>query len=342
MTLQYADIDDCVNFTQQNLIKRGAFLDMQTDVSDHVAVREMWKGRQKVFEGGDDWEFDIQMDHNHSARFVGMYETDGSAVDDTLVSGKVQPRHVNAHYIYDQREKAFQKGGLAIVNYIKSKYVGMQVSLYQLMEEALWAEPEDDGKTPFGVGYWITRSASEGFNGPNPTNFSAGKAGISQSDYSRYANWTAQYTEVTREDLARKMRTMHRRTQFRSPVSHAQPDMGKTGNGIYMNSDTIGLFEEFAEDRNMNLGSDVDKYGGRVTFKSTPLTYAPKLDDDSKDPVYLIDWKWMAIGVLSGWENQLTKPYMVPGKHLVRRVDVDCTMQMICTNLRRQGVINKA
>ena len=91
----------------------------------------------------------------------------------------------------------------------------------------------------------------------------------------------------------------------------------------------------------MNLGNDLDSKGGRTNFKSTPITYVPYLDADSGDPVYMLDWKWLAVGVLAGWENQLTKPYMVPDKHLVRRVDLDCTMQMICTNLRRQAVIYK-
>ena len=66
MSLQYADIDDAVLLTQQELIKRGAFVDLQTDLTDHVAVREIWKGRQKKFEGGNDWEFECQIDHNHS------------------------------------------------------------------------------------------------------------------------------------------------------------------------------------------------------------------------------------------------------------------------------------
>ena len=92
----------------------------------------------------------------------------------------------------------------------------------------------------------------------------------------------------------------------------------------------------------MNLGNDVASKDGRAHFKSTPFTYVPYLDNDDKDPVYLLDWRWMAIGVLEGWENQLTKPYMVPNKHLVRRVDRDCTMQMACTNVRQQSVINKA
>ena len=52
------EIVDLVNLTQVNLIKRGAFLNLMTDLTDYVAVRELWKRHQKVFAGGLDWEFD--------------------------------------------------------------------------------------------------------------------------------------------------------------------------------------------------------------------------------------------------------------------------------------------
>jgi hypothetical protein len=45
--------------------------------------------------------------------------------------------------------------------------------------------------------------------------------------------------------------------------------------------------------------------------------------------------------VLAGWENALSKPTPVAGKHTVRRVDLDATLNMICTDLRRQCVISK-
>ena len=108
---------------------------MQTDLTDHVAVREVWKGRQKKFDGGNDWQFQAQIDHNHSARAVGLFETDGSAITDTLIEGYMQPRHVNASYIYDQREKSFQQGGKAIVDLVYSRYVAMKVSFYEYLEE---------------------------------------------------------------------------------------------------------------------------------------------------------------------------------------------------------------
>jgi len=343
MTLQYSDIDDAVLLTQENLVKKGAFLDLQTDLSDHVAVREMWKERQHKFEGGHPWEFQAQTDHNHSARTVGLFETDGSALTDTMVQGEVDVRHVNAHYIYDQREKAFQRGGKAIVDLIQTRYTGMMISFYELLEEILWGKPATsaDKKTPYGIEYWITKTlvGTEGFGGLNPVGFADGKANISSTDYPRWANWTANYVAVTKEDLVRKMRKAHRNIQFRSPVSHAQPVVGSMKNGIYSNDSVIGLLEEILEDQNMNLGNDLDSKGGKTLFKSTPVTYAPYLDNDADNPVYMLDWKWLAVGVLAGWENQLGKPYMPKDKHLVRRVDLDASLQMICTNLRKQAVI---
>ena len=112
-------------------------------------------------------------------------------------------------------------------------------------------------------------------------------------------------------------------------------------NGIYTNDDVIGLMEEILEAQNMNLGNELASKDGRVVFKSTPITYAPKLDTDSTDPVYMLDWKWLAIGVMAGWENNLSSPYMVPGKHLVRRVDLDASLNMVCTDPRKQTVISK-
>ncbi len=343
MGLSHKEVADLVLLTQNKLVKRGAFVDMQTDLSDHVAVREMWKGKTKQFAGGENWEFPVQMDHNHSAKTVGLFETDGSALTDTMVKGEVAPRHVNAHYIFDVREKDFQRGGTSVVSLIKTRYVSMMVSFFELLEEILWGKPTDssDTKTPFGVAYWLTRAATEGFNGGNPSGFTDGKAGISQGTYPRWANWTAQYAAITKADLLRKMRRAHRKTKFRSPVSHSTPDVGAMQNGIYTNDTVIGIMEELLEAQNMNLGNDLASKDGRAVFKSTPVTYAPYLDDDSADPVYMLDWKTLAVGVMEGWESNLTEPYMVPNKHLVRRVDLDASLNMVGTDLRRQTVIYK-
>jgi len=343
MGLSPTQLADLVLETQNKMVQRGAFVNMQTDITKFIAVREMWDRRKTRFAGGLNWEFAVQMDHNHSAKAVGLYQTDGSAMTDTMVNGTVPPRFYNAHYVYDLREPSLQQGGTAIVDFLVTKYSGMMVSWFETIEAALWSKPTDSNDTLklFGLQYWITRSAAEGFSGGNPSGFTSGKAGISQSTYARWANWSNTYTAVSKVDLIRSMRKAHREIQFESPLSHAEPTF-KTGNGIYMPSDTLGLFEEALEDQNMNLGNDVASKDGRAMFKGSPLVYAPKLDADAAEPIYMIDWKWFTIGVVPGWESKMTPPYPVADMHNVRRVDLDASLNTICTDLRRQAVFYKA
>ena len=342
MSLNAKSITDLVLATQEKLINRGAFLDMQTDLQDHVAIREMWKAKRKKFSGGLDWRFDAQIDHNHSARAVGLYEPDASGMNDTLIKGIVPPRHINAHYIFDVREPALQQGGVSVVDFVMSKKVAMQVSFFELLEHYLWNKPTDssDVKTPWGIPYWITKGSNgeEGFVGGNPAGFTGGRGGIDSGTYTRYKNYFADYADVSKTDLLRKMRKAHRQTQFRSPVSHSNPSMSM-GNGIYTTDSVIGILEELLEDQNMNLGNDLASKEGKSVFKGTPVQWAPKLDEDTQTPVYMLDWKHLGVGVLAGWEDNLTAPYMVAGKHNVRRVDMDVTLNMCGLDIRRQAVL---
>jgi hypothetical protein len=344
MSLTYDQIADAALLTQQRLIKRGAFVGLQTDLTRFIALEHMWKKRKKAFDGGDPWEFECQVDHNHSAEAVGLYQEDSSSVGDTMIKGVEHPRYINAHYIYDLREKAFQRGGVAIVDYVKSKYIAMMMSVYEYLEHVLWNKPEDstDTLTPFGIPYWVTKSSSTptgGFTGSDPDGFTGGRAGINTADQARWANWSANYTSVSKTDLIRLMRSAARNINFVSPLSFSEPKLGSPNNGIYTNGTVVGLMEEVLEENNMNLGNDIAPKDGRTMFKGSPIVYAPKLDDDTSNPVYMLDWEWLAIGVQPGWENRLSKPYMVPKMHNVRRVDWDATLNMVCTNLRRQAVI---
>lgn len=342
-SVAYSEIADAVLLTQNKLVKRGAFVDMQTDLTDHVACKELWKRKQWGFSGGKSLEIEYQMNHNNTAKAVGLYETDTNADVQTMVKGEVPVRHMNAHYIYDLREAAFQRGGAEIVNHVKTKYTAMMVSFYESLESILWGKPATsaDVKTPYGMKYWLTRNASEGFNGGNPTGFSSGRAGIDSGSYDRYKNWTSSYSDVTREDLLRKMKRAARKIRFKSPVLHATPSVNMS-RGIYTNDDVLSEMEELLEDRNMSLGNDLGKYQGSTIFKSTPITYVPFLDDDSGDPVYMIDWNWMFMAIMKGWESNLSSPTQVYNQHLVRRVDLDATLNMVCTDPRRQAVFHKA
>jgi len=347
MGILASNIADLVLECQELLIERGAFVGLQTDLQDFVAVREMWQGRQKKFQGGLDWRFDLQVDHNHSARWVALYETDGGAINDTLRKGTVGPRFGNAHYLFDDREPDLQRGEVGIVDLVKTKYIAMMYSWYETLEGAMWGKPADstDEQTPYGIEYWILKNAAAGFNAENPVGFAAGRANIDSTaaGNARWANYADRYVAVSKEDLVRKMRRAALLTRFRSPLSHREPRLGGMKNGIYTTSTVIQTLEELLEAQNMNLGNDIASKDGQAMFKGTPVMWAPYLDLDAQNPVYMIDWEWFAIGTQPGWENKLGKPYPLNGQaHNVHRVDFDVTLNTVCTNLRRQAVLATA
>lgn len=344
MSLSPDQIVDLVQATQVGLIKKKAFLNLRSDLTDYVAVRELYKNHQHQFEGGREWEFTAQVDDNHSARVVGLYEDDSAAIADSLIKGSVGPRFTDANYVFDVHEKALNGGPDQVVDFVYTKYCGMIESHWKLLESLCWGKPESsaDKKTPYGIAYWITKGATEGFTGGDPVGFADGRAGISTSAQPRWANWSAPYTNVSKEDLITKMRRAVRKTKFRSPISHAEPTVGSFKNGIYTNDTVIDQFEMILESQNMNLGKDLASMDGRTTFKSRPVVYAPYLDNDSTDPIYLIDWSTLAFGIIKGWKERVSKPQVVAGKHNVHAVFLDASLNLICTDLRRQAVLHKA
>jgi len=342
MSLEFTQIDDAVQLTQEALIAEDAFVNMQTDLTRFVALREIWTKKKKTFRGGHPLRFDIQMDHNHSARAVGLFETDGGSINDTMVKGESPIRFVNAHYEYDQREPEFQAGAHAIVDLVKTRYSAMQMSFFKYLEEVFWSKPADssDVKTPYGIPYYVVKNSTEGFHGGNPAGFAAGCAGINSTTYPRWNNYTGSYVAITTDDLVNKMKRASLSIDFQSPLSHKEPTLSNMGNGIYVNMETIITLEKILAANNMSLGNDLASKDGKTMFKGTSITYVPQLNNDTTNPVYMLDWMWMYAVALAGWQNKLTKPYQVADKHTVRRVDRDVSLNMVCTDRRRQAVLS--
>ena len=336
-------IPDLVKATQTALIKKGAFVNLRSDLTDYVGVRELYKNHQHQFDGGLDWEFDAQLDDNHSARFVGLYEDDSAAIADSLIKGKVGPRFSDANYVFDIREKKLNAGQEQVVDFVYTKYCGMIESHWKLLENAVWGKPESsaDQRTPYGIAFWVVRNATEGFSGGNPVGFSDGCAGIDASAFPRWKNYSGAYTAVSKEDLLKKMRKASLKTQFRSPVNHAEPTVGGLKNGIYTNINVLQDLEAILEAQNMNLGNDLASKDGRTLFKGRPVIYVPTLDDDSQDPVYMLDWSTLAFGIVKGWKEHVSSPKQVPNKHTVYAVYLDASLNLICTNRRKQTVFFK-
>ncbi|MBN2129139.1 MAG: hypothetical protein JW741_06565, partial [Sedimentisphaerales bacterium] len=208
-------------------------------------------------------------------------------------------------------------------------------------EKASWRlRAASDTKSPNGVPYYVVKNATTGFNGGNPSGFSD-CVGIDASTEEKWRNYTDTYSQVTKDDLVASMRKAHRLTGFKSPVSIPDFRRGK-GNRyrVYMNEATINSWELLAEAQNDQLGRDLAPMDGVTAFKRHPVIYVAQLDDDTSNPVYMLDHNTFYPVVLKGDYLRETEP--ISGgvtQHNSFVVYLDLTFNLLCLDRRRNTVI---
>lgn len=344
MNLSADQIVDLVT-TTQNELGRMKWTDIATNLTEYEVLPKMLKQDKVVFDGGKGITRNAMVTDSGAAKHVGLFAVDDVNVGDVMKTFTVPWRHTTTSYAFDRREEAMNSGAQAIVDLIKVRRADAMISLAKLLESTFWGKPATsaDTTTPYGLDYWIVYSATTGFNGGNPTGFSDGCGGLDSTTYTRWRNYTAQYTDVTKADLIAKMRTAHRKTDFKSPVDI--PDY-RTGKGqsfrIYMNETTIAAMETLGEGQNENLGRDLAAMDGTLTFRKNPLIYIPQLDDDTGNPVYMVNWNAFFLAFLRGEYLREEKPTKASKQHTVFEVFVDLTWNTVCVDRRRQALIAKS
>jgi len=343
--LQADDYADLVKLTL-NKLGKGKWTELATDLQDHVGMNEILRKQRVKEESGKSIDLNVMTSHSGAAQKTGLYATDTVKVGNVMQKGNIPWRHVTTNWALDTRETTMNGGASRIIDIVKTKRADAMISLAELIEEIIWSKPDDDtdNETPFGIPYWVVSNATTGFNGGNPTGFTSGAGGLSSTTYSRWSNYTAQYANVTRGDLIGKMRTGARKISFKSPVSI--PHDARNGNSfkrkIYLNEETLQNFENYAEAQNENLGKDVASMDDRTTFRRIELCYAPYLDLDSTNPIYLIDWSVFYIVFLKGEYMKETGPFRAADSHRVLETHIDLTFNTRCTNRRRLAKFNTA
>jgi hypothetical protein len=214
----------------------------------------------------------------------------------------------------------------------------------ELQEELFWNAPT--GTTdlrPMGIPFWIQGSATTGFNGGNPTGYSAGCAGISSVDYPKWRNYTDTFSQVTTDDFVKKVKKALWSTNFQAPVPHPELGFGKSDYTMYTTYSVTETCERLAETRNDNLGSDLAKYIGVVTIGGVPLKAVPYLTtNDTTDPVYGVNWKTLRPYVKKGCSMRRSPPKPAPLQHNVRNVFIDNWMNWVCINRRANFKLYRA
>ena len=316
------------------------FTEIATDLQDHVAMRVLLKRDRVVLESGYGIQWDVMVQHSNSASNVGLFSTDNVNVVDGLVQATSVWRNTTTNYAIERRELAMNRTPRRIVDLLKSRRIMAMIALAELMENNFWNAPlATDTLTPYGLPYWVTKNATEGFNGGVLSGYTT-IAGLSPTTYPRWQNWTYQYVSVTRDDFISHARQAATKTFFRPPVDGIPTFNTGDAYGFYTNYTVVNQLEQAVESQNDNLGKDIASQDGQTIFRRVPVTYVPKLDADTTNPFYGLNWGVFKTYVLRGeWLRETHIP-MTPGQHTVASQHVDCSYNWICKDRRRNFVLS--
>jgi hypothetical protein len=346
MALQADSLGDLVAMTLRDLGEMK-ITEITTDLQDHVAMSKLLMENSVKLESGYGVQWDIMVNHSGAFQFTGLYATDNVNVSDTTIQANVPWRHATTNYAIDERELAMNRSPRKIVDLLKVRRLDAMISQAEGMESAFWGYPlSTDTVTPYGVAYWIVKSATaatsannDGFNGGAQTGYTQ-VAGVSPTTYRRWRNYSDIYTAITKDDFVRKVRRAMTHCIFKPVAAGGAADFN-TGDkwGMYTTYNVLSRLEELLESQNENLGNDVASKDGEVMFRRVKVKWVPKLDLDTTDPVYGINWGVFKTYILRGWWLKELKIEVTPGQHTVCSVHVDSSLQWICKDRRRNFVV---
>jgi hypothetical protein len=344
-SLNETQISDITTTTLRNF-DRPKYNQIAQAVQRYLAFTKIFKEEKVQEDDGYGIQRDVMLSLSNNARSVGLYQKDNINVQDVNQVIKVDWRHQVTGWAIERREILENTGASRIVDLIKQRRVDAMIGLAALYENMFWSKPatSTDATTMFGVLYWLVYSATTGFNGGNPTGFTAGAGALDSTVYSAWQNYTAQYTYVSKQDLILKLRTGYYLTEWESPVDIPDFRRGRGQDyGFYMNIGTLLAMETLGEAQNENLGRDLASMDGQMTFRRHPLVHAPQLNTlTTSNPIYGLNWSWFYPVFLRGDFMRESPPYWLPEQHNTQVVYIDNTVNTLCTDRRRQILIAQA
>jgi len=280
-----------------------------------------------------------------AAKHLGLAEVDDVDITDLMDQINVPWRHADTYWAYERRELLMNRGKALIFKVIQPRRVGAMIDLAEELESKAWSCPAVDDKVlPMGVPYWVVTNATTGFNGGAPAGHTT-VGGINPTTTPKWRNFTGTYGAVSKADMIKTLRKMHRKCRWRSPVT-IQDFRGPVGEKYrcYTDEETLSNIEDVGEAQNENLGRDIASMDGTIVFRKHPIVWIPQLDETppAANPFYMINHATFYPVVLEGDYLRETKPEKKGDQHNVFVVFVDLSYNFICIDRRRNGVVYKA
>ena len=336
------DIADLVNGTLREL-GRMKFSQIAQTLTVYEAFSHWFKRDRVSFDEGVGIQRNLMSKISNNAKHVGLMETDVVNISDVMDQLQVNWVHAQTSWAFIYQETLMNRGSALIYNVIQPRRADALISLVEELENKAWAAPSSSSvKTePYGLPYWIVKDNTTGFTGAAASGHGTTVAGVALADSPNFKNYSAKYTSLSKSDAIKKLRTAHRKTGFKSPIT-IQDYRGSGGQRyrLYVNETTMSGIEDLGEAQNENLGRDIASMDGTITFRNHPIVWIPKLDSDTDDPIYGVDHSTFYPVCLAGDYLRESEAKPAPSQHNCFQVFVDLSYNYLCVDRRRNWVLH--
>lgn len=339
-SLTPSDLDDLVVATLP-LFKKHKITDISPDLNEYVSSKIM-NEKMVTERGGERINFKVKVRNTGLARNTGMLSEDVTGIEDVLVSASVPWTKQTVNWSYSVDEPEFQSDPETIIDILRIRDLDAMTDMAELNEENLWSAPSaTTDNRPMGIPFWLqkdtTTSSNDGtLNGRDPSGFTAGRGGLSSTNYPKWRNWTFRYSAYTIDDLVRKIKRSLVFTKFTPPVPTPELGYGASSREIYTTYRVLEPLERLCENRNENHGNDLARYMGQVVVGGVPMRLSHYLEaNDTNDPLYGVDWGVFRPFVRKGANMRRMGPMQMPRQHDGKTVHYDTWMNYCCYNLRK-------
>ena len=339
-TVQATDIADLVASTLRHL-GRMKVQQIAQSLQEYEVFTRWFKKDKLTFDEGYGIQRNLMYRAGDTARHRGLFDEDVVNIRDVIKQLTVDFRQADTSYAIAYQEVISNKGASRIFDLIKTRRAVAMLDLIEQLESKAWGDAPAVANVldPFGIKYWVVTNSATGFTGGTPNDHST-VGGINLTTVPNFKNYAGRYVSVTKGDLIKKMRDMHRKTGFKSPVDVQDYTKGRGSDyRVYVNNTVISTLEEIGEAQNENLGRDIASVDGvDLAFRKNPIRWIPSLDASTNDPVYFINHStFYPVAHKGDWFRETQRH--APNQHDVEEVFVDVRYNYVCVDRRRNGVL---
>ncbi len=345
---------DLVLATREIFLERGSNrIETILELQSYEFMDEWMVAQRETMDGGDDIKWQVQLYDDENASFRGMYGEDSYAFKPTLAEASAKWTTVNNYWLFDVDEIAENAGDeVKVTNLMNSRRLASMKGLANKQEKTFWRSlpsSSADLLTPRGLLYYVVKGTTgqAGWIGQNPTGHSD-CAGIdaSSTDNSGWCNYSARgsgYYSDWNAELVDTLADMWDLLSFKAPtiVEDLVKDRSVNKFRLYTTRATRRGMAKLARSNNDQLGAELNAFAGSMSFNKQPFRWAPALDTDTTDPIYMLNMDKWKVFVMKGVYMREMGPDKVANRHTVRVVNVDTRFQVGCTNRHLQGVCSK-